>query len=187
MSRKSTKVMMLLGIILLAAAAGLYGFRMISEHNNAELSEKVMSQMQEMIPQYDEDDPAATGLGEDPLPAIEIEGISLVGYLEIASTDQKIPVADSSYDGAWPVFHKSGSPVRGKFVIGGSEKKGGLGSLGDIEPGDTVRFTDVNGVRYTYRITGLGSVRQINGLDHDLILYCGISRNTFLAAYGTMQ
>ncbi len=187
MSRKSTKVMLLLGIILLAAAAGLYGFRMITAHDDAELAEKVMSRMQEMIPEYDEDDPAATGLGEDPLPAIEVEGVSLVGYLEIASLDQKIPVADSSYDEEWPAFHKSGSPVRGKFVIGGSEKKGGLVSLSDMEPGDTVRFTDVNGVRYTYRITGLGTVRDPEGPDHDLILYCGISRNTFLAAYGTIQ
>jgi hypothetical protein len=185
MKIKSTSVILALGILLMAGALGLVGYRILSDHNAVSLSGEIVSEMQEMIPQYKADDPRATGMGRDPLPMIEIEGVSLVGYLEFSSPDTKIPVADYEYDGHTLSFAESGSPVKGKFVIGGSETEGGFDCLKDVKPGSDVTFVDVNGVRYSYRITGAGSVRKLDDLDHDLVMYCGISDETFLAVYAS--
>lgn len=185
MRKKSTNVMLALGILLIAGAIGIVGYRMMSAHKAADLSNEIIKGMTDIIPQYDADDPRATGMGQDPLPMIEVEGVSLVGYLELPSLNEKLPVADEYYDGDHLAFHDSGSPVKGHFVIGGSETDGGFACLKDLKPGDKVTFVDANGVRYDYKITGLGSVKKLKGLDHDLVMYCGISDETFLAAYAS--
>lgn len=183
MNRKVTNVILVLGIMLVASAIGIFGYRMLAEHNAASLSDKIVKSMTDIIPQYDADDPRATGTGQDPLPMIEVEGVSMVGYLEMPSLGKKIPVADAYYDGDHLAFLDSGSPVKGHFVIGGSETDGGFACLKDLKPGDKVTFVDANGVRYDYKVSGMGSVKEITDLDHDLVMYCGISDETFLAVY----
>ena len=88
MKIKSTSVILALGILLMAGALGLVGYRILSEHNAVSLSGEIVSEMQEMIPQYKADDPRATGMGRDPLPMIEIEGVSL-GKAEGLSTGRR--------------------------------------------------------------------------------------------------
>ena len=56
MNRKVTNVILVLGIMLVASAIGIFGYRMLAEHNAASLSDKILKSMTDIIPQYDADD-----------------------------------------------------------------------------------------------------------------------------------
>ncbi len=180
-------MLMVLGIILILAALGLVAYQVISGHMAQSRSDKVMDVLSNVVPQYEDGDAEATGRGEDPLPMVEVDGVSFVGYLVIPEQDLKIPVAGQDYEGSGFVFQDSGSPVKGRFVIGGKALKGLFGSIDQIKPGETVTFVDTNGVRYNYTVTGMMSTKKLEGIDHDLILHTGISRGKSLAVFGTME
>lgn len=179
--------MMSLGVILLAAACGLAGFRVLTGFLAQERSADVMETLRSIVPQYDNDAAEATGRGEDPLPMVEIDGTSFVGYIEAPDHDIEVPVAGTDHEGTKFAFQESGSPVRGRFVVAGRDVKGALASIDELKPGERVTFVDVNGVRYTYKITGMGSVKEIEDIDHDLVIHRGVSRNISFAVFGTME
>jgi len=185
--RRTVSILLITGIALLVAAAAVYCLYIWNGYKAGDHAEKVMKKMQEMIPQFDENDEAATGLGEDPLPMISIDGVSFVGYLDIPSQNLKLPVVGAESNGKEFAFLDSGSPVKGHFWIGGRDVDGIFGSLSKIKPGETIRFIDVNGVRYSYLVTGMGSIKSRAEAKHDLVLYRGLSRNISMAVFGTMQ
>lgn len=183
---KLTTTLLVLGIILIVAAGGLFASRVITGRMAESGAQKVMDRMEEMIPQYEAGDAAATGRGLDPLPVIEIDGTGFVGYLEIPSLDQKLPVATEEYEGKRFAFVESGSPVRGNFRIGGMDVHGVFGDLDRIKPSESIVFVDVDGIRYEYNVTGLGSIRVRDKQDHDLILCRGVSKNILFAVFGKL-
>ena len=185
--RKGTKILLTLGIILVLAAGGFYGYKVVYGMMAAGQAEKVMDRMTELVPQYEDGDAAATGRGEDPLPMVEIDGTSFVGYIEIPEQSIKVPVASADSDGSKFAFQDSGSPVKGRFKIGGRDQKGAFSTIDEIKPGERITFVDVNGIRYDYQVTGMGSVKEWEGVDHDLILYRGISRNIQFAVFAEME
>ena len=185
--RRGTKILLSLGIILLAAAAGVVAYQIGSGYMAQHRSDEVMEALMRAVPQYEDGDAEATGRGEDPLPAIEIDGVSFVGYVELPVQDLKIPVAGSDYQGSKFAFQGHGSPVKGKFRIGGKDSKGLFGTIDEIKPGERITFVDVNGIRYAYKVTGLGSVREWADVDDDLVLYRGISRNIQFAVFAEME
>ena len=185
-------VLMIIGILLLLAAVGTYGYKFVTGMMAAGEADKVIEKMAQIVPQYEDGDAEATGQGEDPLPVVEISGCDFVGYLELPPSEgssdvRKIPVASAEHDGSKFAFRESGSPVKGKFKIGGRDQKSALGALDEIKPGDKITFVDMNGIRYPYMVSGMGSVKKWDGVDHDLILYTGISRNVMFAVFGEAE
>ena len=187
---KTSYVILALGIILIAAAVGLYGVRTVSSHIAASHARDVMTEMSRLIPQYADDDPKASGEMGTPLPQIEIDGTSFIGYLEFKQQEAKIPVAADDYDGKEFASRAGGWPSSGPFMISGRDNDGAMGILDEIKPGDDITFVDVNGTRRTYTVTNLGSVKASDDADdikEDMVLYTGISRNVMFALFAEEQ
>ncbi len=93
---------------------------------------------------------------EEQLAALEIEGFSCVGILEVPSRNITFAVADisSDTDDCYLPVAEDGYPAHGDFIIHGFDNEAQFASLQELVVGNEVTFTDVDGVTYTYEVVG---------------------------------
>lgn len=139
-------------VLILLAGLGLGGWKFMQIRAADEKSEQVLSVMYELIPDLGVDTGTSTGRGRDPLVALSIQNIDIVGCIEIPSIDLIAPVTAKGFEQAGFISVVSGSPVKGTFRLIGS-REDVFHKIADAAPGDNVIFTDTDGVRYTYRVT----------------------------------
>ncbi|MBQ1353125.1 MAG: sortase [Firmicutes bacterium] len=164
------KVKLIVLIIALAAAAVLIwaGCRLCMDKMIDNRVQTVLTKMETMIPGFG-DDAGQPGAGRDPLAAISIEGVDIVGCLEIPSLDLKAPVtAKNVSEKGFPQW-VDGSPVKGGFRITGSHSDV-FSDLADAKPGAEVTFTDVDGIRYKYKVTTQYHLKDWDEAGDDLVL-----------------
>ncbi len=166
------KVILLVSILLVAAVLACVGYQLTHMKESNTQAKAVLSSMENLIPGFNEpiDENAVTsGMGRDPLAALSIQGVDIVGCLEIPALDLKAPVAAKEYDEPYFVSWVSGSPVKGKFrLIGGHEDV--FLKLAKANPGDRVIFTDIDGVRYVYEVTTQYHLKDWAEATNDLLL-----------------
>lgn len=110
-----------------------------------------------------------TGQGRDPLISLSIEGVDIIGCLDIPALDLRVPVTAKDIEIPFFVTWVSGSPVKGKFrLIGGHEDA--FRKLAKAKPGDRVIFTDVDGVHYVYEVTTQYHLKDWAEATNDLLL-----------------
>ena len=165
----TTRIAVLIAAVLVLAAAAYAGHTFLGLHKGSQHSEQVMETMKTLIPGLGVETGISTGQGRDPLPALSIDGVDIVGCIEIPSLELMAPVAASGYEEEGFAAIVSGSPVKGKLRI-----KGGRGDvfreIAKAAPGDTVTFTDIDGVRYNYRVTTQFHLKDWDEADNDLML-----------------
>ena len=88
------------------------------------------------------------------LPVMELDGKDYVGILEFPSLGRKLPVTAT-----WDAGELYGNPHRfsgtaydGSLVIGGSDSDGQLDFLEQLELGDPLYFTDLQGRVFAYGV-----------------------------------
>ena len=64
---------------------------------------------------------------------------------------------------------ESGSPAKGKFRIKGG-RDDVFRKIEKAAPGDSVAFTDIDGVRYSYRVSTQFHLKDWDKADYDLML-----------------
>ena len=132
-------------------------------------AEAVLKQMEVMIPGLGQETETSGGVGQDPLASFSIEGIDIVGCLEIPSLDIMVPVTGKGLEQTSFVTWVSGSPVKGTFrLTGGREDV--FRNLAKTKPGDRVVFTDIDGVRYEYEVTTQYHLKEWAEATNDLLL-----------------
>ena len=170
--RKSKKrIIILIASILIAAAAGGGGYLAYHMKQSNTQSEDVLAVMEQMIPGLaaGSDSQTSSGMGRDPLAALSIEEMDIVGCLEIPSLNLRAPVCGKEFSAQYFATWVSGSPVSGKFrLIGGREDV--FLRLPKAEPGALVVFTDIDGVRYEYEVTTQYHLKDWAEADNDLML-----------------
>ncbi len=129
----------------------------------------VLDKMYDLIPGLGVDTGVSTGRGRDPLPALSINDVDIVGCIEIPSLDIMVPVTAADYDRDGFITIVSGSPVKGKFRMKGN-REDVFRDLTEAKPGDNVIFTDVDGVRYRYTVTTQFHLKNWDEADNDLML-----------------
>lgn len=170
--RKRSGISTLIKLAVLLIVIGLIGFagyRIQQIRQAGSHSEAVVEVMKNMIPGLGEDTGISTGKGKDPLPALSIDNIDIVGCLEIPALDLMVPVTASGIEEDGFVSVKSGSPVKGKFRLTGN-RDDVFRNLAEAKPGDKVSFTDVEGVRYNYRVTTQFHLKNWDEADNDLMV-----------------
>ena len=163
------RIVRLIAVLLILAAAA-YGVYAYLELQRAEKhANEVLGKMKTMIPGLGTDTGISTGQGRDPLVSLSIDGIDIVGCIEMPSVNLMAPVATSGYEEEGFTAIVSGSPVKGHLrLLGG--RKDVFRNIAKARPGDTVAFTDVDGVRYTYRVTTQFHLKDWDEADQDLML-----------------
>lgn len=156
-------------VLLIAAVLAFGGYRLLTIQRASSEAEKVLESMYKLIPGLGVETEASTGRGRDPLAALSINEIDIVGCIEAPSIDLMAPVTAAGYEEEGFATYVSGSPVKGHLrLIGGRDDV--FRKISKAKPGDTVAFTDIDGVRYRYRVTTQFHLKKWDEADHDLML-----------------
>ena len=168
-SRSKHRGIKIIAVLLIIAAAAYCGFRWFQQKEATRHAGRVLETMKDIIPDFGVDTGESSGQGKDPLPALVVDGKDIVGCIEIPSIDLIAPVTAADQDEEGFATIVSGSPVKGRLRIRG-EKGNVFRQLAKAKPGDKVAFTDIDGVRYNYRVTTQYHLKDWDEGDNDLML-----------------
>lgn len=182
MRRKIGVVSIVLGVLFLAAAAGLLAYNQVEDSQAGQKAEAVLDELKndvsgegqpevktEYVP-FEETDAS--------MPTIEIDGYSYIGYLSIPSLSLELPIMED-----WDYTRMKIAPCRyygsylsGDLVIAGHSYKNHFRPIRNMQPGDLVYFTDVEGNIYTYTVAsievlGPNDVTEMTESDFPLTLF----------------
>lgn len=167
--RKGKRVAGTIAVLLILAAAAYGGYSYMQLQNSMRHAGEVLDTMKKVIPDLGVDTGISTGQGRDPLAALSIDDIDIVGCIEVPSVDLMAPVTASGYEEEGFATLVSGSPVKGHLrLLGG--RRDVFRKISRIKPGETVAFTDIDGVRYNYRVTTQFHLKNWDEADQDLML-----------------
>ena len=112
------------------------------------------------------------------LPVVELDGYEYVGYVEIPTLGLKLPVmAEWDYTRLQIApCRQFGSSRTDDLVIAAHNYESHFGRLKDLSVGDTVTFTDMEGIVNTYCVEKIetlnpNEVDAVQNSGYDLVLY----------------
>ena len=175
MKNKSGKLLMTIGLLLLAAALVLTGYNIWDEHR----AQGAVSAVMEHLPQPEPGETPANFLhGEMEMPTAEIDGHRYIGRLSIPAIGLDLPVLSewSSSNGKIAPCRYRGSAYANDFIIAGHNYRSHFGELKRVMVGDRVQFTDVNGNRFDYTVAAMEilegtAVEEMEAGSWDLTLF----------------
>lgn len=158
-----------LGIVLLTAALSLFLFNRDEAYKADQASQEVLSQMH-----FDgTPDPY-----NNEMPTVEIDGNDYIGYLSIPDLDINLPVmAEWNYERLKTApCRYYGSTKTNDLVIAAHNYFCHFGKISELEKGDKISFTDMNGTVTDYQvevkdILSPAAVEEITNGDYDLTLF----------------
>lgn len=140
---------LLVGAVVLLVTVGNTG------SHGPQDAQKILEKAQTMIPQPVSRVPQERG--NNTMAALQIDGINVVGILEAPQYGRTLPVAST-----WDTGLVSSMPCRftgsiydGTLIIGAVDGEGQLSFAAQMEVGDTVLLTDMEGGRYTYQVAAI--------------------------------
>ena len=170
--RRSGKKRIIAAIVLLVLVAAFVAggkYWSDSRDRSEEKSEQVLATMKNLIPGLGVSKEPSGSPGRDPLPAMSIEKIDIVGCIEIPALNIMAPVTAKGYDNDYFITFVKGSPAKGQLRLTGG-RSDVFQKLTKGNPGDKVIFTDVDGVRYVYIVTTQYHLKDWAKADNDLLL-----------------
>ena len=178
-TRNRIKWIAALALAALAAAfiLGAYHHRSGDREKAQGQAEEVLTTMKKLIPGLGTVTEASSSAGRDPLPAMSIDGIDVIGCLQISSLDIMTPVTSKETGKAGFVAYVEGSPANGQLRLR-ADRHGVFAELEKAAPGDRVLFTDVDGVRYAYTVVTQYHLKDWAEADNDLLLCYEVDENT---------
>ena len=123
------------------------------------------------------------------MPEENIDGRSYIGVLDIPALGLSFPIiSEWSYDALQIApCRYSGSAYLDNLVIAGHNYRSHFASLPQLQPGDTVTFTDMDGNVFSYAVSSLETpspyaVSDMTSGDWDLTLFtCTVGGQSWLA------
>ena len=134
--------------------------------------------------------PSASPLAPE-LPVVKQDGYEYIGFLEFCTTGLKLPVmADWDFErlSIAPCRH-IGSSRTDDLVIAAHNFDTHFGCLKDLQPGDIVKFTDMDAIVNTYAVVKTEThqptdVEEVLNSGYDLVLYtCTIGGKTRVTVF----
>lgn len=154
--KKVSSILIVTGLLLIAAALFLTGFNLYDEHRAERSVDHVLEQMKpQETPVLREGEIPDYLLNPDmEIPVENIDGRDYIGTLEIPSLDLVLPVL-----GNWNYpnlrvapCRYTGSAYQGDLIIAAHNYPSHFGNLKHLQEGEMVRFTDVDGNRFNYQV-----------------------------------
>ena len=186
MRRKIGALCIFLGILLMCAA-GILLWNNHTEDVTAEVSvEALLPELLKKIPQVPPEEKLLELLTpEEYLPPstfemtrVEIDGYDYIGYLTIPSLELELPImADWDYTRLQIAPCRYYGSVNGRdLVLMAHNYSSHFGRLSDLQTGDTIIFTDMDGITTQYVVAGRdvldpGAVEEMTSGEFDLTLF----------------
>ena len=169
-------VCIVLGVVLLLAAGGLYAYNRCEDAHAGAEAQTVVADLQQKV---ETPEPEAESGPLDPeLPVVEIDGNEYVGEISIPAIDIDLPVMS---EWSYPKLKISpcrqfGSSRTDDLVIAAHNYESHFGKIGTLALGDEVRFTDMDGIENHYTVSAIEvhdptDVEAVEHSGHDLVLY----------------
>lgn len=183
-ANKSGSIWTAIGL-LIAAALSLCAYNIWDSGRAAASARNILAAMLDAIPEISNEDDVQPDT--DTMDTVQVDGNEYIGKLNFPTLDLTLPVmADWDYDKLKIApCHYSGT-TDGNLVIAGHNYRSHFGSINNLQPGDEVHFTDVNGQQFIYQVAETeilqpAAIEEITGGDWDLTLFtCTLSGQTRL-------
>lgn len=197
MNKKKGSILMMGGLLLMAAALFLTCYNLWEEHR-AEVS--ASAALEQILPKLPEAEMPASPPEdiqeaiipdyllnpEMEMPTVETDGQAYIGVLSIPALDLELPVIS---EWSYPRLKIApcrfeGSAYLDDLIIAGHNYRSHFGGLKNLRPGDEVTFTDAEGNVFRYTVAELETVggNDLEGLESgewDLTLFtCTLARTT---------
>lgn len=175
MKRKIGITLIVLGIVLVLAAAGLLIYNNYESQRAGKQAEALVNALKDEIGQQtpDETDPF-----DKEMKVVEIDGYGYVGYLSVPDLGLELPVMSECDYGRLKIApcRYYGSTKTNNLVIAAHNYRSHFGYLGRLTQGSSIAFTDMNGKQINYTVTSIETVKpsdsdKVKDTGDDLILY----------------
>lgn len=180
MRKKAGLILVILGLLLIAAALSLLLYNRYVDVSAGAASREVMAQI-ETVPTVDE--PKEEVIFPAEMTVKEIDGYGYIGYLNIEKLELSLPVMDT-----WDYDRLNIAPCRHfgtigtcDLVIAGHNFKEHFGRLDELEAGDELSFTDMDGRTANYAVERL-EILDPNAVD--AVQYSGCDLVLYTCTYG---
>ena len=175
-------ICVLLGVVLLLAALGLYGYNRWEDAQAGAEAQTVVQDLQEKVVEQTQSAASAPAIDYSSLtpelPVVELDGYEYVGYVSIPAIGIDLPVMS---EWSYPKLKISpcrqfGSSRTDDLVIAAHNFESHFGRLKEMSLGNTVTFTDMAGIVNTYRaemieLLSPKDVDAVQNSGYDLVLY----------------
>ena len=175
MPKRSGIAFIIAGTALILSALSLFLYNQSEDTHAGQEAEKLLGDVQSVIQEKENRSPATSA---PEMPVTEIDGYGYVGYLTIPSLELELPVMSE-----WDYTRLKIAPCRqfgsagtDDLVIAAHNYKNHFGRLSQLEAGDPVIFTDMDGVENAYEVAFIETlapteVEAVQKSGHDLVLY----------------
>lgn len=178
MHKRSGILLILVGTVLIVSALSLLLYNRQMDAQAGADAQQVLESMQSIMEgpvreETEEPDPSSTEM-----PVLYLEGYEYVGYLTIPKLELALPVMAQ-----WDYSRLKLAPCRqfggaetDDLVIAAHNYRSHFGHLDQLEAGDQVTFTGVDGETYAYEVEKSGILRpdqveDVQNSGYDLVLY----------------
>lgn len=157
------KVLMLLGVVLLMGAGGLYGYNQWIDYQAGQKSDAAVNVLVEEI-QNNNVEIVETGPSEEIMKVAELDGAYYMGVLSIPAMDKILPVQSDWSEEKLKTSpcRYSGSLEEGELVIAGHNYKRHFTGLASLPIGEQVVFTDLEGNQIFYEVREVYTISATN-------------------------
>lgn len=182
------EALMACGMVLMLLACGLTGWNLWENHRAAREAEEMLLWLQPLrlnLPRNEEIVQEEVEVIPDyvlspnmEMPTETVDGWDYVGTLEIPALGLELPVINQW---SYPALRKApcryvGSAYQGGMVIAGHNYASHFGNLHLLQAGDEIRFIDMDGNIFTYKVTlletlGPNAVEEMQSDAWDLSLF----------------
>ena len=176
----------LLGILCILSSIGLVAYNRWEEESAEEMANALLEEVHNIIDESQTELPLPNDTEMIPtetesmkeMESIQVGGYDCIGILSIPVIELELPVLTD-----WDYVklknapcHYYGTYYEKNFVIAAHYYKSHFGRISELEQGDIVIFTDVNGVEYYYEVVLLETLpkeatKEMITSDFDLSLY----------------
>lgn len=188
-SRRLNDILMWSGILLILSAVIMTSVSFLSQRRSANRASEIAERLRTLMPEPQSSYP--DGRSNTSMSAIEIDGENFIGLIEIPLYDCTLPVYASWEQGRADDFpcRYTGSVYDRTLIIGGSNAVGQLDLTKTITEHDRVFFTDTEGMRYSYKVSGIEitddvSAEKLISIDADLVIFV---RDTYSFNYTVIK
>jgi sortase A len=179
---------MITGILLLAGSLALTLYNLYIDKSAGEKSEAVEQQLSQQIQEkitgdsYGQEDitdlPLYVKNPEMAMPVISIDGNDYIGVLDIPALDISLPVMS---EWSYPKLkiapcRYTGTIYMNNMVIAAHNYDSHFGRLKELQPGDSITFTDTDGNLFSYEVADMEvleptAIEDMKNSGYDLTLF----------------
>ena len=176
MRKNLGRVLVVLGLLLVLIAGGLYAHNQWEDQQAGAEAKQVAQALEHKLAERNDTD--SSELLSPELPAVELDGDEYVGTIAIPTISIDLPVMK---DWSYPKLkiapcRQFGSSRTNDLVIAAHNYESHFGKIGTLVAGDKVIFTDMDGIENDYVVDKVEVLAptEVDAVEHsgyDLVLY----------------